>query len=223
MPTYKRRVLSVRAVQWTGDNFDEVCALSDAGLPFKVGHGGGPKTLYIHTPNGGVVAEPGDWVCLDVSGNPYPCTDEVFRKSYVVDSESVEDTYEESPKARLLREAYEIGGFDLAYGTGRALGLKESYCNACEAETFDFEGVCCVCFSAFQPQGAGAMRRFSFEIRRWVRMAEYAHARVEVTSPAEAHEKVRKLYSEGGLNWTTDADTFEVPFGPDYEVIKEEA
>jgi len=45
----------------------------------------------VETPHGVVEGKPGDYLCLDVMGKPYPCDAETFERSH---TESVEgDTY----------------------------------------------------------------------------------------------------------------------------------
>lgn len=36
----------------------------------------------VHTLNGPVVAEPGEWIVTGVAGEVYPCADAIFRATY---------------------------------------------------------------------------------------------------------------------------------------------
>lgn len=38
--------------------------------------------LVIHTLEGGMRAEPGDWIIKGVAGEFYPCRDDIFRATY---------------------------------------------------------------------------------------------------------------------------------------------
>lgn len=38
--------------------------------------------MVIHTLEGDMKAEPGDWIITGVKGEQYPCKDDIFRKTY---------------------------------------------------------------------------------------------------------------------------------------------
>ncbi len=40
------------------------------------------RRVTIHTLEGEMVGEPGDWLITGVKGEQYPCKDEVFRATY---------------------------------------------------------------------------------------------------------------------------------------------
>lgn len=42
----------------------------------------GEGTVHVDTSNGPSEAKVGDWLILDVSGRWYPCTDEIFCRTY---------------------------------------------------------------------------------------------------------------------------------------------
>jgi len=45
----------------------------------------------VETPNGEIIALPGDWLLIDFEGNEYTCVDAVFRKVYKpIDDEAAE-------------------------------------------------------------------------------------------------------------------------------------
>ena len=74
---YKRRINYVDAVRWTGQNKEEIekfgnCTLSneDLGEEFREDY------ILITTPNGRVMANKGDWICKDICGKLYPCSDD---------------------------------------------------------------------------------------------------------------------------------------------------
>ena len=43
---------------------------------------GGDGSLYIHTLEGTMTAEPGDWVIKGVKGELYPCKPDIFEATY---------------------------------------------------------------------------------------------------------------------------------------------
>lgn len=82
MTSYRKRPIVVEAEQWTGSNWPTM-------LDFIVARGGDAHThtsmndrLVIHTLEGTLLAEPGDWVVRGVEGEYYPVKNSVFQKTY---------------------------------------------------------------------------------------------------------------------------------------------
>lgn len=81
---YRKRPVTVRAVKWTGDNFDEI-------REFVKGQ---PLTLYkndfgfirllIETLEGDMHVEVGDYIIQGVHGEYYPCKPDIFSETYEV-------------------------------------------------------------------------------------------------------------------------------------------
>jgi hypothetical protein len=82
---YMRKVNYVEAVRWTGDNRTEIDEFtqSNPGEIFWDFIDG----ISIKTPNGRVTAKKGDWICKDMMGKLYPCSDDVFRQTYHVEDD----------------------------------------------------------------------------------------------------------------------------------------
>ena len=82
MTKYMRKVNYVEAVRWTGENRIEIDEFtqSNPGEIFWDFIDG----ISIKTPNGRVTAKKGDWICKDMMGKLYPCSDDVFRQTYHV-------------------------------------------------------------------------------------------------------------------------------------------
>lgn len=90
MPRFRRKPLTVEAVQFTGDNIGELNAFT--GLDLKLGKGPlfSPRYVYIVIPTledglyGQVehVAEVNDWIIKGVDGEFYPCKPDIFKKTY---------------------------------------------------------------------------------------------------------------------------------------------
>jgi hypothetical protein len=78
---YAKKPLVVRAIQWTGDNYDDVCAFH--GEAFEaVESPDGTLSLLIPTLEGDMLASPGDWLIRGVVNELYPCKPQVFAASY---------------------------------------------------------------------------------------------------------------------------------------------
>jgi hypothetical protein len=45
--------------------------------------------VLVHTDEGEMIGEPGDWLITGVNGEQYPCKDDVFRKTYEAVAEPV--------------------------------------------------------------------------------------------------------------------------------------
>ena len=82
---YRKRPVTVRAVKWTGDNFDEICEFVGYFnydlLPPKSGN---YPDLIIHTLEGKMHAEVGDYIIQGVHGEHYPCKPDIFSETYEV-------------------------------------------------------------------------------------------------------------------------------------------
>ena len=81
---YKRKVDYVDAVRWTGENKDEVEKFANGEIELSDFD---RDYIVITTPNGSVMAEKGDWICKDAIGKLYPCSPDVFRMTYAVDTD----------------------------------------------------------------------------------------------------------------------------------------
>ena len=40
------------------------------------------KKMVIHTLEGDLIAQPGDWIITGVQGEKYPCAPDIFQKTY---------------------------------------------------------------------------------------------------------------------------------------------
>ena len=81
---YKRKINYVDAVRWTGENKEEVEKFANGEIEATDFEG---DYYILTTPNGKVIAEKGDWICKDSIGKLYPCSPEVFRMTYAVDTD----------------------------------------------------------------------------------------------------------------------------------------
>lgn len=86
--TYRKRPVAVRALQWTGDNIDEVTAFMHPQKPIyvndlpHVNFTNADDLVGIETLNGVVVAKKGEWIIRGVQGELYPCAPDIFADTY---------------------------------------------------------------------------------------------------------------------------------------------
>lgn len=84
---YRKRPVIVDAIQWTGDNADEVTAFSghrfDVLDPADATDDPDATAQVLDSLHSTwVLVRTGDWIIRGVRGEYYPCRDEVFRETY---------------------------------------------------------------------------------------------------------------------------------------------
>ena len=75
---YRKKPVTVEAVQWTGENHAEMCEFIDPEVFEIIPREG----LVIHTLEGDHHASPGDYIIKGVNGEFYPCKPDIFAKTY---------------------------------------------------------------------------------------------------------------------------------------------
>ena len=83
MAKYRKRPIVIEARQFTSDPASGVGLALWAGGEWQPGLG----LLFIHTREGMMRADMGDWIIQGIAGEFYPCKDSIFRATY----EPVED------------------------------------------------------------------------------------------------------------------------------------
>ena len=79
--TFVKKPVEIRAVQWTGDNLREI--VDFVGVKNLVWNGRrGDVNLSIHTLEGNLHIEVGDWIICGVKGEFYPCKPDIFEETY---------------------------------------------------------------------------------------------------------------------------------------------
>lgn len=78
---YRKKPVVIEAVQWTGDNVQEVLNFSSDGSRWIM-HEGGGTDLFIDTLEGQMKASRGDYIIKGVCGECYPCKPDIFEKTY---------------------------------------------------------------------------------------------------------------------------------------------
>lgn len=81
---YRKRPVTVRAVKWTGDNFDEIREFVK-GQPLTLYKNTyGLTRLVVETLEGDMRAEVGDYIICGVRGEYYSCKPDIFSETYEV-------------------------------------------------------------------------------------------------------------------------------------------
>lgn len=76
---YKKRPIPIKAVQWEGEeNLDEVLKFCEGCAEWKMTL----NFLLVHTLEGTMRADIGDYIVKGVDGEFYPCKASIFEKTY---------------------------------------------------------------------------------------------------------------------------------------------
>lgn len=82
MPKYRKKPVVVEAVQFTGENLQEIAEFVSGSVEqtrfydIKLG------ALTIHTLEGDMRANPGDYIIKGIKGEYYPCKPDIFEQTY---------------------------------------------------------------------------------------------------------------------------------------------
>jgi len=83
---FRKKPVVIEAVQWTGENSEEVLSFALTGPRPLWGDDFGVDTnsgeVCISTPEGRMTADPDDWIIRGVEGEFYPCKESIFHKTY---------------------------------------------------------------------------------------------------------------------------------------------
>ena len=77
MKKYRKKPVVIEAVQWTGNNVDEVFTFGNSRVTGIV-----DQKLAIHTLEGIMTADLGDYIIKGIKGEFYPCKPDIFKASY---------------------------------------------------------------------------------------------------------------------------------------------
>ena len=75
---YRKKPIVVEAIQWTGDNFEEIYEFTKGNCCVHVDTG----KLIIRTLEGDMEAERGAFIIKGKIGEFYPCKKEIFLETY---------------------------------------------------------------------------------------------------------------------------------------------
>lgn len=76
---YRKKPVVIEAVQWTGDNYNEICTFMGK-YPSYIDSN--RKDLLIETLEGDYIASEGDFIIKGVQGEFYPCKPDIFETTY---------------------------------------------------------------------------------------------------------------------------------------------
>lgn len=79
---YTKKPVTVQAIQWTGNNINEILEFAGNCAMFKVGTIDEGIDLKIVTLEGTHIASLGDYIIKGVNGEFYPCKPDIFEKTY---------------------------------------------------------------------------------------------------------------------------------------------
>lgn len=87
MGFYRKKPVTVEAIQWTGKNTEEILKwCKDAELEVQTEAINNVSytyiNLYINTLEGRMTASEGDYIVKGVNGEYYPCKPDIFEKTY---------------------------------------------------------------------------------------------------------------------------------------------
>jgi hypothetical protein len=88
---YRKKPVEVTAVQWNGDNYQEIIDFFGSSNSWRVSKNYSPKSLSIQTLEGTMNASLGDYIICGVQGEFYPCKPDIFDKTYYALVEDRED------------------------------------------------------------------------------------------------------------------------------------
>ena len=76
---YRKKPIIIEAVQWKGNNLQDVAKLGGAR---EYEESFTEDYLIIHTLEGDMKANKGDWIIKGVNGEYYLCKQDIFEKTY---------------------------------------------------------------------------------------------------------------------------------------------
>lgn len=83
MPKFRKKPVVIEAIEWNGHGFalrEMPQWFIDAYVQRKIGRD--DERLRIHTLEGIMTAQPGDWIVRGVMGELYPCKPDIFAATY---------------------------------------------------------------------------------------------------------------------------------------------
>jgi hypothetical protein len=75
---FRKKPVVVQAVQWNGNNLDELRAF----VPEEFRHNKINQPMGIVTLEGVMTVSDGDWIIKGVRGEFYPCKPDIFKETY---------------------------------------------------------------------------------------------------------------------------------------------
>ena len=86
MPIYRKKPVVIDAIQWDGENLDEVMTFCNGDASYELMARGTSELVIATLEDGGSiarhVASVGDFIIKGVAGEFYPCKPDIFEKTY---------------------------------------------------------------------------------------------------------------------------------------------
>jgi len=77
---YRKKPIVIEAIQWTGDNIEEISDFIDLACDWN--YKDNKKKLIIKTLEGDMLADQHDWIIKGVKDEFYPCKPDIFNQTY---------------------------------------------------------------------------------------------------------------------------------------------
>ena len=74
---YKKKPVIIQALQWTGNNYEEVDSFVGSNYEFS-----GDEVIIHTSDKGDMTARPGDYIIKGSRGEFYPCKEDIFENTY---------------------------------------------------------------------------------------------------------------------------------------------
>ena len=74
---YRKKPVIIEAIQWTGNNIDEIIAFAPLHITYT-----GADYFYVNTLEGVMKASLNDYIIKGVDGEYYPCKENIFIQTY---------------------------------------------------------------------------------------------------------------------------------------------
>jgi len=82
MAKFRKKPIVIEAVQFKGNNLDEILDFAGDPMQKRISEGIAPETLMIRTLEGIMTADKDTWILRGVQGEYYPCDPEIFEQTY---------------------------------------------------------------------------------------------------------------------------------------------
>ncbi|MCP3683986.1 MAG: hypothetical protein GY861_14995 [bacterium] len=82
MKKYRKKPVIIEAIQWTGENIEEIRGITSGKSCEMHASSGGVVNIIIPTLEGDMIASPGDFIIRGIKGEYYPCKPDIFAATY---------------------------------------------------------------------------------------------------------------------------------------------
>ena len=82
---FRKKPIVIEAIQWTGDNFDELKDFTETDnqqTVCRIVKGTFDRDLFVDTLEGSLMASLNDWIIKGIKGEFYPCKPDIFEATY---------------------------------------------------------------------------------------------------------------------------------------------